>query len=180
MKRLPLVVSLVVLLCFAFACQNKAEKAELEKFRIQARIEEQNKEIVKRCFEEFNKGNLEIFNELFAPGYKFYSPSNNLKPMSREEQIEAEKMARGAFPDLNLRVEKLFAVEDSVIIWGVATGTHQGEFQGIQATGNRIEFGNIIIMSLRNGTIVEAREEPNMLAMMEQLGFELRPKEVKK
>jgi len=168
------------LLCFTLARQNKAEKAELEKFRAQAKVEEQNKEIVQRCFEEFNKGNLEIFNELLAPDYYMYSPSNNPKPMSREEQIEAEKMTFRTFPDLNLRIEKLFAVGDSVIIWGIVTGTHQEEFQGISATGNKIEFGNIIIMSLKNGKIVEAREEPNWLAMMQQLGMELKPKEVKK
>jgi len=152
----------------------------LEKFRTQAKVEEQNKEIVKRFFEEFNKRNLEIFNELVAPDYKIYSPSNNPKPMSREEQIEAEKMTVGAFPDLNLRIEKLFAVGDSVIIWGIGTGTHEGEFQGIPATGNKVEIGNIIMMSLKNGKIVDAREEPNMLGLMEQLGFELKPKEAEK
>jgi steroid delta-isomerase-like uncharacterized protein len=179
MKNPLLAVSLALLLCFAFGCQNKAERAELEKFRAEAKVEEQNKEIVKRFVAEFNKGNLEIFNELCAPDYSYYVPSNSLKPYSREEQIEAEKMMRRAFPDVNLRVEKLFAVEDSVVIRGVATGTHQGEFQGIQATGNKIEFSNIIIMSLRNGLIVEAREESNMFGFMQQLGFELKPKEEK-
>jgi len=38
MKNPILVVSLVLLLCFVFGCQNKAEKAELEKFRAQATL----------------------------------------------------------------------------------------------------------------------------------------------
>jgi len=42
MKKLLFVISLAVLFCFASACQNKAEKAELEKFRAQAKGEEQN------------------------------------------------------------------------------------------------------------------------------------------
>src|SRR4030043_1669543 len=150
MRKLLCVIPLVLLLCFTFACQNKAEKAELEKFRTQAKVEEQNKEIVKRFFEEFNKGNLEIFNELCAPDYRYYWPSNNLRPMTREEQMEAEKMMFGAFPDINVRIEKSLAIEDSVIIWGIVTGTHRLEFQGIPATGNKIEFGNILIMSLKN------------------------------
>ena len=33
MKNPLLAVSLVLLLCFAFGCQNRAEKAELKKFR---------------------------------------------------------------------------------------------------------------------------------------------------
>jgi steroid delta-isomerase-like uncharacterized protein len=180
MKNPILVVSLVFLLCFAFACQNKAEKAELEKFRAQAKVEEQNKEIVKHFFEEFNKGNFDIFNKLCAPGYSFYFPSYNSKPFSREEQIEEEKATFRAFPDFNVRIDKMFAVADTVIIWGFITGTHQGEFEGIPSTGNRIEFGSIIMASLKDGKIVEMRQEGNFLDIMQQLGFELKPKEVKK
>ena len=180
MKKILMIIPLALILCFMVGCQDKEAMAELEEMKAQAEVEEQNKKIVKRFFEEFNKGNLEIFNELCAPDYYFYSPSNNPKPMSREEQIEAERLMFGAFPDLNLRIEKLFAVGDSVIIWGIGTGTHQGEFQGIQATSNKIEFGNIIIMSLKSGKIVEAREEPNVLAVMQQIGMELKPKEGEK
>jgi steroid delta-isomerase-like uncharacterized protein len=180
MKKLHCVIPLAVLLCFAFACQNKAAKAELEKFRTQAKVEEQNKEIVKRFFEEFNKGNMEIFNELCAPDYSFYSPSNNPKPMSREEQIEQEKMNFRNFPDLNLRIDKLFADGDTVIICFIMTGTHQGEWAGIPATGNKVEISAIEIYRIENGKIVETRQEANYLGLMEQLGMELKPKEVKK
>jgi len=151
-----------------------------EIYRAQAKVEEQNNEIVKRFFEEFNKGNIEIFNELCTPNYSFYFPSNNPKPMSREEQIEEEKMTLRAIPDLNLRIEKLFAVGDTVIIWGIVTGTHQGEYQGIPPTGNKIEFSNINIMRFKDGKLVEAREEANILGFMQQLGMELKPKTAKK
>jgi len=180
MKKLLCVIPLVLLLCFTFACQNRAEKAELEKFRIQAKVEEQNKELVKHYFEELNKGNVEVINETCAPEYLFYSPSNNPKPMSREETIGFLKMALRAIPDLNYRIEKLFIVGDTAIIWNIATGTHQGELMGIPATGNRYEVSSILIWSLKNGKIVEEREEYNSLGLMMQLGMELKPKEVKK
>jgi len=181
MKNPLLVVSLVLVLCFVFGCQNKTEKAELVKFRTQAKVEEQNKEIVKRFFEEFpKKGNIEIFNELCVPNYRYYFPSNNPKPMSREEEIEEEKMALRAIPNLNLRIEKLFAYGDTVIVWGLVTGTHQGEYHGIPPTGNKIEVSNILIMSFKDGKIVELREEADTLGMMQQLGMELKPKEAEK
>jgi steroid delta-isomerase-like uncharacterized protein len=180
MKNPILVVSLVLLLCFTFGCQNKAEKAELERFRTQAKLEEQNKEIVKRFFEEFNKGNMEIFNELCVPDYSFYFPSNNPKPMSREEQIEQEKMNFRNFPDLNLRIDKLFADGDTVIVWFIITGTHQGEWEGIPATGNKLEIRAIEIYRIENGKIVETRQEADYLGLMQQLGMELKPIEAKK
>jgi steroid delta-isomerase-like uncharacterized protein len=180
MKNPLLVVSLVFLLCFAFGCQNKAEKAELEKFRAQAKLVEQNREFVKHYFEEMNKGNVEVINETCAPEYLFYSPSINPKPLSREETIEFLKTAFKAIPDLNYRIEKLFVVGDTAIIRNIATGTHQGELMGIPATGNRFEVSSILIWSLKDGKIVEEREEYDSLGLMTQLGMELKPIEAKK
>jgi len=180
LKKSCMILALVLLVCFMVSCKDKEAMAELEKFRAQTVLEEQNKEIVKRFFEEMNKGNIEIMNELLAPEYGFYSPSFNPKPMSREETIEFIKMAFRAFPDLNWRIEKLFVVGDTAIIWNVATGTHQGEFQGIPAAGNKTEVSSILLWTIKDGKVVEEREEANWLGMMEQLGMELKPKEMKK
>ena len=180
MKNPILVVCLVLLLCFAFGCQNKAEKAELEKFRAQAKLVEQNREFVKHYFEEMNKGNVEVFNENCAPEYLYYSPSINPKPMSLKETIEYIKMVFNAFPDVKWRIEKLFVDGDTAIIWNTVSGTHQGEFAGIPATGNQIKVSSILLWSLKDGKIAEEREEADYLGLMQQLGMELKPKEVKK
>lgn len=180
MKNKVLIVSLVLLLCFAFACQNKAAMAELEKFRAQAKLEEQTTEFVKHYFEELNKGKEEILNETCAPEYLFYSPSVNPKPMSREETADLIKMILGAFPDVNWRIEKLFVVGDTAIIWYSFTGTHQGEFAGIPATGNQVKGSSIVLWTLKDGKIIEEREEADILGFMQQLGMELKPKEVRK
>jgi steroid delta-isomerase-like uncharacterized protein len=180
MKNSILVFSLVLLLCFAFGCQTKAEKAELEKFRAQAKAEEQNSKLVKHFFEEANKGNVEILNELYAPEYLFYSPSINLKPMAREDTIEFMKSIFRAFPDFNWRIEKLFVDGDTATIWNVFTGTHQGEFEGIAPTGNRVEVSSILLWRLKDGKIIEERAEADMLGLMQQLGMELKPKEAEK
>jgi steroid delta-isomerase-like uncharacterized protein len=180
MKKLFCVIPLVLLFCFTISCQNKAEKAELEKFRAQAKLEEQNKEIVKRFFEELNKGNIEIMNELYAPEYGWYYSSITLKPMTREETIEFFRMVFKAFPDINWTIQELFPVGDRVIAWIIVRGTHEGEFQGIPATGNKVEFSSFDMFRIQNGKIVEEREETDMLGVYQQLGMELKPKEVKK
>jgi steroid delta-isomerase-like uncharacterized protein len=180
MRNPILVVSLVVLLCFVFGCQNKAEKAELEKFRTQAKLEEQNKEIVKREGELWGKGDFEAFKELFAPEYVYYSPSATPKPVSLEETIEHGKMIFKAFPDSSLTIEELFAAGDRVATRWTYKGTHEGEFMGIPPTGNKVEFGGIMITRIENGKIVEEWEDTDTLGMMQKLGMELKPKEVKK
>jgi steroid delta-isomerase-like uncharacterized protein len=180
MKKLPMILPLALILCFMVGCQDKAAMAELKDFKAKAKIEEQNKEIVKRVFEEMNKGNIEIINELYAPDYGYYSPSNNPKPMSREETIEFLKMVSRAFPDINWSIEELIAKGDRLVVRFIVTGTHQGEFQGIPAIGSKIEVSSILIWSIKNSKIAEEREEANMLGMMQQLGMELKPKEGEK
>ena len=180
MKKPILVVALVLLLCFVFGCQNKAEKAELEKFRTQTKLEEQNKALMLRAIEEWNKGSNEFFMDNAVPDYAYYSPSGKPKPMSREEVDENFKTMMKGFPDLRFAIEELVAEGDKLTARFSFTGTHQGEFMGIPATGNRIEVSGLIISLIKNGKFVEDREETDILGMMMQLGMELRPKEVKK
>lgn len=172
-----LIISLVILLCFAFGCQDKEALAELEEFEAQAEVAEQNKAAVRRMFDEMNKGNVEILEEVLAPDYVFYTPSGNPNPMSREVTIEIIKTVFKTFPDMNWSIEELIAVEDRVIGRFIDRGIHKGEYQGIPATGNKIEVSAVHIFRLKNGKIVEHFEEADMLGLMQQLGMELKPQE---
>ncbi len=180
MKKLLLILPLALILCFMVGCQDKAAMAELEQFKAQAALEEQNKEIVKRVMELWHKGDFEACKDLFAPEYVWYSPSTAPKPMSLEEAIEFTKMIFNAFPDSSWTIEELFAAGDRVVTRWLYKGTHEGEFMGIPPTGNKLEFGGILITRIENGKIVEEREDADALGMMQQLGMELKPKEGKK
>jgi steroid delta-isomerase-like uncharacterized protein len=181
MKELFMVIPLVILLCFTFGCQDKEAMAELEECRAQAALEEQNKQIIKGLFEEINKGNVEIFKELCAPEYAYYSASISPEPMSLDETIEAFQMEFKGFPaDYNVKTHELIAKGDKVIARLTCTGTHEGEYYGIPPSGNKIEFGVIDIFHIKEGKIVETREEIDSLGLLRQLGMELRPKEGEK
>jgi len=180
MKKLLMIIPLALILCFLVGCQDKEAMAELEKFKAQAEIEEQNKGLVKRMYEAFEKGDFEAYKEVVAPEYVWYLPSRSTKPMSREKTIEFGKMLHNAFPDFSYSIEELIAVEDRVISIFIFRGTHEGEFQGIPATGNKIEFSGVMITRIENGKIVEDKEEFEQLGMMMQLGMELKPKEAEK
>jgi steroid delta-isomerase-like uncharacterized protein len=180
MKKLVCIFPLALVFCFTIACQDKAAMAELEKYKAQAKLEEQNMEVVKSFFEEWNKGNIEIADELYAPEYRWYYSSTTPNPMPRKETIEFFRTFVKAFPDANWTIQGLFPVGDRVIAWLTVRGTHRGEFQGIQATGNRVEVNGFDMFLIQNGKIVEEREETDMLNLYQQLDMELKPKEVKK
>lgn len=180
MKKPLLVVSLVLLLCFTFSCQNKAEKAELEKFRAQAKLEEQNKELCRKYTEAWNKGDYMSLKEAYAPNYTYYFPSGNPKPMSAEETIEMIKGIKEGFPDCVWSIEQSVAGGDMVITRNIWRATHTGNYLGIRPTGKMIEINSISMVRIINRKRVEEREEYDTLPLMQQLGFELKPKEVKK
>ncbi len=177
MKKLLLILPLALILCFMVGCQDKEAMAELEAMKAQAEVEEQNKELVKREWEAWSKGDFETFKELLAPDYVYFVPSRNTKPMSLEETIELVKMLHNAFPDITFSIEELIAVEDIVISRFIMRGTHEGEFQGIPATGNKVEMSGIMMTRIENGKIVEDKKELDLLGMMQQLGMELKPTE---
>ncbi len=180
MKKLCMILPMALILCFMVGCQDKEAMAELEAMKAQAEVEEQNKDLVKRYTEAWNKGNSESYEKFYAPDYVSYFPSNRLESMSQEERIENRKMIFRAFPDLNQSIEELFAVGDRVIVRIIITGTHEGEFQGIPATGNKFEFSGIAIHRIKNGKIIEERFNMDVLGAMMQLGMELKPKESEK
>jgi steroid delta-isomerase-like uncharacterized protein len=181
MKKLLCITPLVLLLCFTFACQNKAEKAELEKFRTQAKLEEQKIALVRRLYEELSKGNVGILQELFTSDFVYYSPSENVTPLSREELGKVLKTLYSVFPDFHYDIQDIFAKGDKVAVCFIAQFTHNQEFMGLPPTGKKIQFSaTAIFRKFKDGTVAEVRKNLDDLGMMTQLGFELKPKEVKK
>ena len=180
MKKPVFAVALAWLVLFTFGCRNKADKAELEKFRAQAALEEQNAAWYRQYVEAWNKGDFESLTQRTAPDYACYVPSANATPASREENVAVAKYLREAFPDAVWTIEDLVAVGDLVVTRNIIRGTHRGTFEGVPPTGNKIQICFIIMSRIRDGLLVEDREDGDFLGLMRQLGLELRPKDVKK
>jgi steroid delta-isomerase-like uncharacterized protein len=76
----------------------------------------------------------------------------------------------GAFPDLTLEIEDLVAEGDKVIWRVTASGTHQGSFQGVPATGKAVKFGAQYTFRLENGKIAERWSTIDRLTLLVQIG----------
>ena len=140
MKKLCMILPLTLILCFMIGCQDKEAMAELEEFKAQAEVEEQNKALIRNGIEEMSKKNFGILREIYAPDAKIYLPSNSNEPISIEQSIQMVKSFHAAFPDFSSSIEELIAVGDKVIVRVIDRGTHEGEFMGIPATGKKIEL----------------------------------------
>ncbi len=78
---------------------------------------------------------------------------------------------RGAFPDINVKVEDVVAEGDKVVARCSVRGMHTGErVSGLQPPMRRLRFEGIAIVRIKNGKIVEAWNQFDFLAMNRQLG----------
>jgi predicted ester cyclase len=75
-----------------------------------------------------------------------------------------------AYPDLQVSVEGQIAEGDIVVTWFRATGTHEGDSQGIKATHRRLHLNGVNIQRIRDGRIVEHWGGANTLEAFLELG----------
>ena len=179
MKKLCIILPLALILCFMVGCQDKEAMAELEEFRAQAEVEEQNTAVVRKLMEEFDKKNMDIGDELNTPEYKLHFPIGS-EPKSTSQHREVLEVFWGAFPDMTHTIDRLISAGDKVTGQWTIRGTHTGEFMGIPPTGNLIEETCIGIWRFSDGKIAEFWGVLDMLSFMQQLGLELKPKEGEK
>ena len=130
-----------------------------------------NKSLVRRLYEEvWNMRNLEVARELISPshGVQVMDAANSGIGPEAYARIVTE-FVRG-FPDLKFTVLDIIAENDKVVaLWNIS-GTHQGEFRGIAATGKKMSVDGITISQLANGKIMDSYVSWDMWGMILQLG----------
>jgi predicted ester cyclase len=177
MKKNLSVVPLVLLFCFTIACRDKAASAELEKYRAQAAVEEQNKALAMRFTDAYQKGDVAAIKEICSPDFVEHGVG---RTFSLDQAIETLKGNMAIFSDFTITAEDIIAKGDKVAVRYLLKVTHTGEGLGIPATGKKAESAGIEILRFKDGKIAEAWTTEDVLGLLTQLGFELKPKEEKK
>jgi steroid delta-isomerase-like uncharacterized protein len=132
-------------------------------------LQEQNKAIARRAFEEIlSKGRFELAEQLYAKDFVNHGIHRNA---SLEEDQAALKGWHQAFPDISIVPEKLIAEGDLVAIYWIARGTNTGTGNGLPATGKKVEQSGITIWRIVSGKIKEEWSAFDQLSMMQQLGL---------
>jgi len=131
---------------------------------------EENKALVRRFYEEIDKGNVEAMDELVAEDYLDHNPSPlpGLVP-GRDGLKQAFKIFWAATPGYH-RIEDQIAEGDKVVTRLTAYGKHEGDLPGAPRTGNDLKMTSITIHRIANGKLVEKWSEKDVMSFLQQIG----------
>jgi steroid delta-isomerase-like uncharacterized protein len=132
---------------------------------------EQNKARFGQFMEEvFNRGNINVADDLVAPDFVDHEELPPGVPAGREGVKQMTTMFRSAFPDFKVTIDDMIADGDKVVVRSTWSGTQKGEFMGIPPTGKPVSFGVIDIVRFAGDKVVEHWGQMDSMRMMQQLG----------
>jgi steroid delta-isomerase-like uncharacterized protein len=134
---------------------------------------EVNKALVRRWFEETDRGNLTIVDELLPVDYLDHNPPLPDLPPGREGVRRSVQLLRAAFPDAVHTIEDQIAEGDKVMTRLTTRATFTGECLGYQPTGQVIQITGIAVHRVVDGQLIEHWAHMDMAAFMQQIGADV-------
>ena len=125
---------------------------------------------MRRLYELISAGDIDGFGDHVADGFVEHEEIPGFEP-NKAGVKRMFHMYLAAFPDLRMETEDVLASGEKVVARVRATGTHQGEFMGMPATGRSVDVQVIDIMRFgEDGLVHEHWGLFDALGMMQQLG----------
>jgi steroid delta-isomerase-like uncharacterized protein len=125
--------------------------------------------VINRFIEEaLNAKNLKVLDEIVADNFVEEEPL----PGQRQGREGLRDVLKGfllAFPDIHWSVEEQICEGDKVVTRFIFTGTHNGEFLGVKATGKRVKVWGVVIDLVQNGKMSRSRIIMDVAGLMGQL-----------
>jgi len=120
--------------------------------------------------EVFTQGNVDLIDELMHEDFVEHEEVPPGIPPGRGTPKAMIVMMRSAFPDFRADVDEILQDGNKVIARARFSGTHEGEFMGIPATGNTFDINVIDIMEFQGDKAIAHWGLMDTAKMMEQLG----------
>ena len=124
---------------------------------------------MRRIYDLINAGDIDGFGALIAADFVEHEQRPASSRQGRGPRVLPDVQA--AFPDMRMQAEDVIASGDKAVVRVRDTGTHQGAFMGMPATGKNVDVQLIDIMRMgADGLCREHWGVMDQLKMMQQLG----------
>jgi steroid delta-isomerase-like uncharacterized protein len=128
-----------------------------------------NTVLVRESVEALNAGDCERLLAAVAPDILIHYAELPEPRRGRETWQQGIELMKRAFPDLEAEIDDVVAEDDRVALRLTLRGTHQGEFQGIPATGRTIAYVSHEFYRVRDGAIAEEWICSDLASLFRQL-----------
>jgi steroid delta-isomerase-like uncharacterized protein len=131
----------------------------------------QSNAAIVRCFvdEVINKGDMNVAAQFAWEDVVEQVPLPGRRP-GLEGLKDIFRSMRTAFPDLDFAIKEQISEGDKVASRFEWTGTREGAFLGVPATGKAVRVWGMVIDQLQAGRIKQTRILMDTLGLMMQLG----------
>ncbi len=128
---------------------------------------EDNKELVRQYLDAFNQRDRDRLTELLADDVVEHGTHENLH--GPDEVFEYLDALFETFPDYSGTTEAISAEDDLVSIRYTVGGTHTGEYEDLEPTGNSVQWTGLGMYRIADGEIAEIWLEEDRMGLHEQL-----------
>ncbi len=130
---------------------------------------ERNKELVKAfCEEVFVRHKLDSLDKFMRDDYIQHNPD---AAQGKAGFLEFFTVIFNALPDFKYTLRRIVAEGDMVWIYSTTTGTHTGgEWLGVKASGNKLDFNVVDMFRIQDGKIAEHWDVADTYSLFTQLG----------
>jgi len=125
--------------------------------------------VVRSALDRINAGDLEGYLNLYAEDAALHYLPPGL-PGDKAGARMFYSMVMSAFPDLQVNPIDFVTEGNWLVLRFGMTGTHNGDFMGVPASGNSFSVQGITILRFENGKCIERWSETNMFSLMMQIG----------
>lgn len=131
-------------------------------------MSEENKAIARKFLRMLELGDASVADAIIATDYYNHdAPDPRIGIAGIKAFVNSFK---SGMADAQANIEFQVAEGDKVISRYTWSGTHEGEFQGVPATGKRVSWTATATFRIANGKIREAWLNWDQLGLMQQLG----------
>ena len=102
-------------------------------------ILERNKETMRKFETVINTADVEMADKLIDPTASFYSPVSSDILYGGRGYLHAVYFMRTGFSDIKWIIKDMAAEENKVAVTWECTGTHDGNFMGVEPTGKKFK-----------------------------------------
>lgn len=129
-----------------------------------------NRDLLKTFINQtWNEHNVDGIGEFLADNYLEHTPFGEFENL--DEFRGFITMNLRAFPDFKVTIDNIIVDENFVACNYTTFGTHEEEYMGVDATGNKMEVEGCYLGRIENGKLVEGWNQFDVLSVL--IGLEV-------